>query len=315
MHRFWSSVMALSLVFGTPVHAQQLTLPDLAGSIRQAHRDGNATYRLEIDNDSLLLQDDDGFYSSGARLNVLYAARSGDRLLANGWHIGQEIYTPSNIKLSRPKKAGPPERPYAGWMYAGFVHHVHLADGSSRSLGLDIGCLGPCAGGEWTQKQLHRLIDQPQPRGWNRQVGNEAGLVLHAQVDTSQWRPSRWFDTSATLQARFGNIFTDAGATATARFGRLNRLPDEPTLHGLFRLGGRLVGYDATLQGGFFSGGDSHTVSPKRGVLEGEVGVAWQAAPFAASFSVVRRGSEIQNLPTSVGAQNFVRLQMSYTPG
>lgn len=246
-------------------------------------------------------------------MNLLYETRSSDRLLVNGWHLGQEIYTPSNIKLLQAGD-GPPERPYAGWLYGGFVHRSHRADGSIRSFGINIGCLGPCAGGEWTQKQLHRLIDQPQPRGWSRQVHNEAGLVLHAQVGTPQWRPARWFDASASLRARLGNIFTDAGAAVTARVGRLNRLPDEPTLHGLVRLDGRLVGYDATLQGGLFSQGDPETVSPKRGVFEGEIGIAWRGTQFGASLSIVRRGSEIQNLPTSAGAQNFARLLFSYTP-
>lgn len=313
MHRFWFAILAFTVVSVMHVQAQELSLSKLGESIREAHRDGNATYLVEIDNDSLLLQDRDGFYSSGARLSLLYRARSGSRLLVNDWRIGQEIYTPSNINLSRPR-AGSPERPYAGWLYGGFAHRVYRADGSRHSIGIDLGCLGPCAGGEWTQKQLHRLIDQPQPKGWSRQIRNEAGIVLHGDIGTPRWHARKWLDASAHLHGRFGNIFTDIGAMATARAGRLNRLPDEPTLHTFVSMDARIVAYDATLQGGYFSNGAPYTVSPRRDVFEGEAGVAWIRPPFSASFSVVRRTNEVRGLSASAGAQNFARLQFSYTP-
>ena len=126
----------------------------------------------------------------------------------------------------------PPDHPYAGWLYGGVFKETYRADGTYRKIGLDIGCLGPCAGGEWTQTNLHRLLDQPLPQGWSKQVRNEAGFVLHADAAPVRWSPGPAIDITPNLHGRFGNIFTDVGAGLTVRAGRLNLLPDQPTLHG-----------------------------------------------------------------------------------
>lgn len=76
----------------------------------------------------------------------------------------------------------------------------------------------------------------------------------------------------------------------------------------------RAVGYDASLQGGYFSKGNPHTVRPQRLVAEAEAGLQWVRPPFALQAAIVRRGNEIRDLPADVGAQSFVRLQLVYSP-
>lgn len=105
----------------------------------------------------------------------------------------------------------------------------------------------------------------------------------------------------------------DAGAGATLRAGRLNLLPGRPTLHGYVRIDARAVGYNATLQGGYFSKDNPHTVRPKRLVSEAELGMAWNSGRFAISVFVVRRSNEIRDLSNAIGVQNFARLQFSYS--
>ena len=98
------------------------------------------------------------------------------------------------------------------------------------------------------------------------------------------------------------------------RAGRLPVWPNESTLHGFVRADMHVVGYDATLQGGYFSDSDPHTVEPKRVVGEAEAGVVWSDGAYGARVGIVRRTNEISALTNSVGAQNFVRLQFSYIP-
>jgi lipid A 3-O-deacylase len=277
---------------------------------KSAWHTGEPVYGVEIDNDSLLLQDRDGFYSSGARLTGSYRLRTAERLSTSGWRIGQELYTPSDIKLP-PEQVGPPDRPYAGWIYAGLFYRTDNADGRHTELGIDVGCIGPCAGGEWTQNRLHSVLDDPRPQAWSRQVGQELGIVLTARHAPVRWKPVAWLDVTPAAHVRAGNIFTDAGGQITVRAGQLNRLPHEPTFNIFLRADGRIVGYNATLQGRLFSS-DVHTVKPKRAVGEAEAGVSWNRMPFEASFSVVRRSNEIKGLPSSFGAQNFARLQVRY---
>lgn len=289
------------------------TFGNLADDFKKAVAEGKTTHLVDIDNDSLLLKKDDGFYTSGFRYTQQYALRDAAQLTIFGWRIGQELYTASNINLP-PALVGPPDHPYAGWLYGGIFKETHRSDGTYRKFGIDIGCLGPCAGGEWTQNNLHKLISQPQPQAWSKQVKNEAGAVLHADIAPVRWTPGSSIDITPNLHGRFGNIFTDAGAGMTLRAGRLNQLPDQSTLHGYVRVDGRAVAYDASLQGGYFSKDNPHTVKPKRLVGEIELGLAWSDAPFAVTASVIRRSNEISGLSNAIGAQNFVRLQFSYTP-
>ena len=295
------------------VQAAADSLGKLADDFGTAFRDGRTTHLVDIDNDSLLLNRDDGLYTSGLRYTQRYMLDSASGATAFGWRIGQELYTASDTKLP-PASISLSDHPYAGWLYGGIFKETRYTSGAYRKFGIDVGCLGPCAGGKSTQTNLHRLLKQPLPQGWSRQVKNEVGVVLHADVAPVRWKHGSSVDVTPNLHGRFGNIFTDIGAGLTVRAGRLNPLPDQSTLHGYLRLDGRVVGYNATMRGGYFSKNNLHTVAPKRFVGEAEAGVAWNSAPYALSASIVRRGNEVRDLPNSVGAQNFVRLQISYTP-
>lgn len=279
-------------------------------SVRAA---GKTSHIVDIDNDTLLLNDNDGFYTSGMRYTQTHTLVDDVRATAFGWRIGQELYTASDIKLP-PELIGPPDHPYAAWLYGGFFKEVSHADGGHTLLGIDIGCLGPCAGGEWTQKNFHRLIDQPLPRGWSKQVKNEAGVVLYADYAPLRWNPASSVDITPRVNARFGNIYTDAGAGLTVRVGRLNLLPGQPTFHGFVRADVHAVAYNATLQGGYFSSDNPHIVEPRRWVGEAEAGVVWEHGPFGVRAGLVRRSNEIRGLSNAIGAQDFLRLQFSYTP-
>ncbi len=280
---------------------------------RQARAEGKVSHLVDIDNDTLLMNRNDGFYTSGMRYTQTHTLRGKEHAVTYGWRVGQEQYTASDIKLP-PQLVGPPDHPYAGWLYGGLFKEVRRADGSHLRIGVDIGCLGPCAGGERTQTTFHRIIRQPLPQGWSKQVRNELGVVLHADMAPVRWAPRESVDITPSVNARFGNIFTDAGAGVTVRAGRLNRQPDAPSLYAFWRTDVRAVVYNATLQGGYFSSNNPHTVDPKRAVGEAELGVAWRHGAYGAMVSVVRRSNEIRALPNSVGAQSYVRLQFSYAP-
>jgi len=286
---------------------------DLVDEFRRARAEGRARLAVVVDNDSLLLTKRDGFYSSGARVTREYWLQTAGQATGYGWRIGQELYTASDIKLP-PASISPQDHPYAGWLYAGAFKASHRADGYRSGFGIDFGCLGPCAGGEWTQTHLHRLLRQPLPEGWSRQVRNEWGVVLHGDITPVRWSFGSSFDLAPTLHGRFGNIFTDAGIGLTLRAGELNLLPNQSALHGYLRLDADLVGYNATLQGGYFSKNNPHTVKPKRLVGEAEVGLVWHRGPWGLSASVVRRSNEVDGLPDSFGAQNYARLLFSYAP-
>lgn len=305
-------IVGSMLAVGAHAHAD--LLPDNWQDFQRIRQQGTSTVVLDVDNDSLLLQKNDGFYTSGARITQQYALHGGsdERLDIAGWRIGHEMYTASDIKLP-PTLIKATDHPYAAWLYGGMFREVHQSDGTHWTLGLDFGCLGPCAGGEWVQTNLHRVLDQPLPQGWSSQVRNEVGAVLYAGIAPVRWSPLSWLDATPGLLGRFGNIFTDAMLDVIVRAGRLNLLPDAPAMHGFLRVSGRAVAYDATLQGGYFSQNNASVVRPKRLAGEAEVGFVWQQAPYGIRASLVRRGNVVRDWPDAAGVQNFARLQFLYS--
>lgn len=293
------------------VHAEGVSA--FIDGYRQAVSNGKTTHSLDIDNDSLLLTRRDGFYSSGLRYTQEHELREQGQTLRYGWRLGQELYTASDIKLP-PDQINSNDHPYAAWLYAGIYKQVIKPDGSAWKLGLDLGCLGPCAGGEATQKTLHRILRQPLPQGWATQVRNEWGAVLHAEQSLAPWTWSRNASLTPVIHGRFGNIFTDAGAALILRLGRFHRAEARTALYSFFRMDGRVVAYNATLQGGYFSRNNPHTVSPERIVGEAEAGVIWKTRPYTIGFSVIRRSNEIRGLTNSQGSQNIGTLRFSYSP-
>lgn len=306
-------LIAIGLSMGSASLVYANSFGGIATEYDNVRANGKVSHVVDIDNDTLLLNSEDGFYTSGLRYSHVTSLRSDSGVTSFGWRIGQELYTASDIKLP-PEFVGPPNHPYAGWLYGGLFREVQRPDGSYSIAGIDIGCLGPCAGGEWTQTQFHKALNQPLPRGWSKQVRNEVGIVLHGEVAPVRWAPIASFDITPSVRARFGNIFTDAGASLLARVGQLNPMPLQSTIHGYMRAEARAVGYNATLQGGYFTKNNPHTVDPKRFTGSAEVGVVWNHGPFGATLAFVRRGNEIKSLPNSIGAQNYLHLQFSYSP-
>lgn len=272
---------------------------------------GTATDFIDFENDSLLLTQKDGFYTSGMRYSRYYRLRTNQGWRSTGWRFGQQLYTASDVRLE-PDKISRFDHPYAGWLYGGFMMRSEADDGSETALGLDIGCLGPCAGGAPTQEFIHRVLKQPRPRGWHTQLGNEWGVVMHAGGRAPYWKLARWLDVRPGLSMRLGNIFTDLSAEASLRAGQLQSMAASGLSYVFLRGAVRAVAYDATLQGGLFSDDDARTVAPKRWTGEFEAGMQWQAPQWGLRVSFVRRSNEIAGLSASAGRQDMLRLSISF---
>lgn len=287
----------------------QSVLPSLE-EYRQVQASGVTLLGLNIDNDSLLLKRDDGFYTSGNQLVLRTVWNSSKQSIAYGWHLGQDLYTASDIKLSA-QNIQAVDHPYAGWLYLGAFKEISDAAGRGGRLAIELGCLGPCAGGARTQASLHRFLNQPLPQGWSTQLQQEWGLVL-----SGEWSPGRWvaapsLDFSPRLKARFGNIFTDVSVDANLRLGQLNTMPQQSANYVFLRGEIKAIGYDATLQGGYFAR-QALGATLQRNVGELELGYQWHNGRYGLSASVLRRSSEIKQLSNAIAAQNFARLQFNY---
>ncbi len=278
---------------------------------------GRVSTTVDIDNDSIPYRHYDGFYTSGVRVTRNHRLREAGGWRSIAWRFGQQLYTPKYVTTPS-ELLGPLDRPYAGWLYAGAAYRVEADDGSELAWGLDIGCLGPCAGGEATQKWIHQLMKQPRPLGWSTQLSTEPGLVAHFGARAPPVRIAGGAQDGVDLRPgvalRAGNIFTDLMLDATVRAGRLRAAAGETVAYGFLRAGVRAVAYDATLQGGLFAGDPGRTVRPRRATGEIEAGLQWQHAAWAIRLSMVGRSNEISGLPESQGRESFIRFSISYSP-
>ncbi|MBZ0091264.1 MAG: lipid A deacylase LpxR family protein [Sulfuricellaceae bacterium] len=132
-----------------------------------------------------------------------------------GLFAGQNLYTPKNIKIAAPQ---PFDRPWAAWLYLGGVAQVAREKSRLDTVEIDLGVVGPAAGGRWVQSGWHNLIGAPQPQGWDNQLPNEpAFLVSYLQ---KRRYGSDNFDIVPHAGITVGTVMTLGRAGATLRLGQ-----------------------------------------------------------------------------------------------
>ena len=159
-----------------------------------------------------------------------------------GVSLGQNLYTPDNIFTSQPIYN---DRPYAAWLYSSFLLQYTYKRHDPKTgqdepvrldtLQVDLGLIGPAAGGEFVQNNFHRLIGVAQANGWANQLHNEPTFDLAFE---RRWRTGRTvvfddpkleFDFIPRIAGSLGNVATYADIGGTARIGKNLRDDFGPT--------------------------------------------------------------------------------------
>lgn len=125
---------------------------------------------ITLENDFMNHTDDS--YSNGAELEWL-----GDTVMERrvGYGIHQLMYTPTDI--SDPDNQ-PLDRPWCGILTA--FREVWSKQGVEMTrTRIEAGVLGPSALAEEAQKEVHRLIHNKLPQGWDNQMPDEPVLNLY----------------------------------------------------------------------------------------------------------------------------------------
>ncbi|HLG81044.1 MAG TPA: lipid A deacylase LpxR family protein [Bradyrhizobium sp.] len=192
------------------------------------------------ENDALVPNPTDRWYTQGAQLSYLSAPVAGPglaaflpstyfdpgsfRTLRFELVFGQSIFTPQDLHLNPPD---PNDRPYAAWLYAGAGLYQETDHRSLDHVQLLLGVVGPAALGEEVQNGFHNLISginsQFPSAGWESQLKNEPGVVLSYD---HRWRWGGGLgaglaaDVIPEFGATIGNVFDYAEAGAMLRFGQ-----------------------------------------------------------------------------------------------
>ena len=161
-------------------------------------------------------QDTPDWAISTARM-LPFFNQSGD--VRTRYAIGQEIFTPHNLKLKNPP---PTDRPYAGFLYGAFG----LVDDDGRNLDqlqVQLGVIGPASLAEDSQKWIHGIIHGQDPQGWSTQLRDEPGLVIQYERSMKLIPPQSViglvFDVEPHYGIAIGNVYDYVNAGGMARLG------------------------------------------------------------------------------------------------
>ena len=252
--------------------------------------------RLQYDND--FFSATDRYYTQGVQLSIIhpiikysplsYALIRLNRKALNyyGLNIEQDCFTPKSIRYDTLNYL---ERPYAAIF---FVSHTLNSLNPEKKMALqtqlDLGEIGPCARCEDEQKAIHRSLLNIQPLGWENQLQTnyiinyrakfEKGLFnrKHREIigQTSVSLGTLYTDASVGLMGRMGFFspyFSNLGMDKYSKYRKSNF-----QFYGILKLNAKVVGYNATLQGGVFNNESIYTISDNRitrVVVDGMAGI------------------------------------------
>ena len=226
-----SALCRLSLVLAAGVVATMASLGALAADKPDANSDGILTLQFEND----YFGHADGHFTHGTRIAWMsgendvpdwaHEAASHVPLFAEGastrmvYSLSQSIFTPNDI---RDPEVIPNDRPYAGWLHAGFGL-VSVSDTRLDNLELSLGVVGPASLAEDVQTTWHRAFDFPHPAGWSHQLKDEPAVMLTYARTWRHWRTFPFLGLSGDIEpdvsASLGNVLTQGGAGFTVRIG------------------------------------------------------------------------------------------------
>ncbi len=175
-------------------------------------------------------------------------------------HIG---FTPQQYQLPDIQFG---DRPFAAAiMLKSFRVATDTVKKSRITSSLSIGLIGPGAFGREMQAGIHRWTGNKVPLGWRNQIKNDVVLNFRLAYEKRLWSYTDLMALNAAASAQLGTLFNHVSAGINTAIGLVNRpytkdkkgfrlyLYTQPTV--------KLIGYDATLQGGLFNRDSPYTIS------------------------------------------------------
>ncbi|OOF22684.1 lipid A deacylase LpxR family protein [Salinivibrio sp. IB872] len=159
--------------------------------------------------------------------------------------IGQMMWTPNDITFTTPQ---PNERPYAGLIFIEPGVYQQTPERVDKWSVL-FGIVGPASLTEKGQSYVHKLIDSPDPKGWDYQVRNTP-VAQFAYERHQLLHRSEYQEWGVSGRADIGNFRSEVSAGLSYRIGldlanSYGGISFEPGRH----LNSRM--FDASTQGAF----------------------------------------------------------------
>ena len=244
--------------------------------------------------------------------------------LRDGFAVSHTLYTPRDITIAA---AQPDDHPYASHLSLQWFATA-AQETAENTVVIDLGVIGPIAGGSFVQERWHQLIDGQEPRGWDSQLHNELVFAISGQRVRRYAGPAFGpLETDLLTHAglTLGTLRTSVSAGATVRVGfdlaqsfAPPRLRPSIGSSSLYQAGGGVAGYlfagvggygvarDVFLDGNTFR--DSASVSKNPAVGDLQAGVELHAGRYRAAFTYVVRTAQFEGQD---GVQKFGAISLS----
>ncbi len=176
-------------------------------------------------------------------------------------HIG---FTPRNIESPEIQEG---DRPFAAAiMLKSFLISTNSEKRSRFTSSFSLGSIGPGAFGKEMQVGIHKATGNVIPEGWRNQIRNDVVLNYEVGYEKQLFRYRNFFSVQSNSNLQVGTLFTNASVGFNSVAGLINSPFSSEEKQRKFQLYlyaqplVKIVGYDATLQGGLFSNASPYTI-------------------------------------------------------
>ncbi len=262
-------------------------------------------------------------------MNIFPRLKSSDAINSFGYGIGQEIYTPTNLKETGIIAE---DRPYAGHLYLSLKNvSISFQKKARLTATYQLGVIGENAYAEEVQTWIHEQICSTIPQGWDNQISNDVALTFNLNYETRLFRPIEELDMIGFMNLNIGTVSNNVTTGLHYRIGRFNDYftnvtATSPTkreiqrmklsikgennylkavkkriqVYGFMKTSFTTVLDNSLLEGGIFNRSSPHRIPTddvKRFYLSGEYGYSINYSSVAINISQLFRTAEFANAP------------------
>jgi len=205
----------------------------LSTAIVANHAHSEADWVSVVWQNDVFLNVDGGGYTNGAFISLFDVSAEGSEVYTEpyltrtlSWMLdekdmafseqtlGQMMITPKDIKKSIPDAK---DVPYAGLLFYR-ASHVVVDANRADMVTVIVGMVGPSSHAEDTQKFVHKVVDSPDPQGWDYQIKDQFVMALGR---SALWRHELSDSTDLVIlaAAQVGNLKSSVSGSAILRWG------------------------------------------------------------------------------------------------
>jgi hypothetical protein len=234
-------------------------------------------------------------------LDYLHLKDNPDEKAFYGFSISQGIFTPED-KNSVARQLQ--DRPFASSLI--FSSSKIITNNQKRLIRqseFQIGLVGKLGGGEWVQNGIHGILPTSSiVTGWENQIKTDIALNYGLEYE-KQITGGQLFQINGMLGGKIGLPYTYAVSGFNFRIGNIDKYFNQLNFYSANKIDfffysgikGRVVAYNATIQGGLFSNANLNYPDINHFLYEFDTGINLSYQSFKLNLGVKLISPEMKN--------------------